>query len=101
MQEEWAVSIVSVMPLGDEYRPHHAVAIGEVSQVDGQPLAICEDEAEAARIAEVVAKQFGLPLYDGADPYPAPVNASTYVDTEADGPDPYSEHRNAAQHQPA
>ncbi len=97
MQEEWAVGIVNGRLWRHEERTD-MVAIGEVSSFAGESiLTICDDDEEANRIAAAVCKQLGLPMYDGADPFPDAGNASEYVDVEADGPDPYSEYRNAAQ----
>lgn len=100
MYEEWAVAIVNAHPLGTESTDttRDMVAIGACSEIPAEAhLTLCDDQNEAYRVSVAIAAQHGLPLYDGADPFPAFVNASQYVDTEADGPDPYSEHRNAAQ----
>ena len=97
MREEWAVGIVNGR-MQDETERRDMVAIGEVSSFAGESVVIiCDDDAEANRIAEVVATQTGLPMYDGADPFPDAGDASAYVDVDADGPDPYADLRNAAQ----
>lgn len=97
MNEEWTVAIVNAHPLGSEQTAptRDMVAIGSIGEIpDSAWLTLCDDEGEAARVADAVAAQHGLPLYDGADPFPAYVNASTYVDVDADGPDPYHAQRN-------
>ena len=105
--EEWAVVIVEgraldaaltsaqgVPVLKDE--PERMVGICRVGELAGQPLTLCDDEAEAYRVAEAVSEQLHLPLYDGADRDAFQVDAGEYVDLEADGPDPYPAQRNAA-----
>ncbi len=105
MNEEWAVVIVEGRPLDtvatsakgepalrDE--PQRMVGICPIGQAAGQPLTICDDEAEAFRVAQAVSEQLHLPLYDGVDRQVVQVDAGEYVDLEADGPDPYTEHRN-------
>lgn len=97
MQEEWAVAIMNGCLFGSR-KPRDMVAIGRCSMVGAEAhVTLCEDEAEAQRIAEVLARKLGLPMYDGADPFPDEADASKYVDVDADGPDPYSEYRNVAQ----
>ncbi len=104
-REEWAVVIVEGRALDAvatsargaavlTEEPRRMVGICQVGQLAGQPLTLCDDEAEAYRIAEAVAEQLHLPLYDGADAYAVQVDASEYADLEADGPDPYSQYRN-------
>ena len=103
-QEEWAVVIVEGRALDVvatsargaavlTEEPRRMVGICQVGEAV-HPLTICEDEAEAYRISEAVGEQLHLPLYDGADAYAVQVDASEYVDLEADGPDPYTAFRN-------
>ena len=55
------------------------VGICQVSQA-GNPLTICEDEAEAFRISQAVAAQLGLRLYDGADALAVQLGAGQYLE---------------------
>ena len=107
-REEWAVVIVEGRALDTvatsakgapvlKDEPQRMVGICQVGELDGQPLTICADEAEAFRISEAVGAQLQLPLYDGADALAVQVDAGEYADLEADGPDPYSEYRSDRQ----
>lgn len=104
MQEEWAVVIVEGCALNtvatsakgapvlrDE--PQRMVGICQVGRAV-HPVTICDDEAEAFRVAEAVSQQLHLPLYDGVDRQALQIDADEYLDLEADGPDPYPQHRN-------
>ncbi len=91
MQAEWVVSVVSAIPLGG-VTAQDMVAICAVSDADPEShVQICDDEASAVLYSQVIAEDLGLPLYDGADAYTAPVDvaASGYVDPDYDGPDRY------------
>lgn len=98
--DEGAVAIVNAHPMGAEQADtaQDMVAIGECGEVPAEAhVTLCDDREEAYRVSQAIAAQFGIPLYDGADPFPVFVDASTYVNVDTDGPDPYSQWRNASQ----
>lgn len=88
MGEEWVVAITT----------RREVVTGRVSEVPAMAhLTLCDDEREARRVARAISQQLGLPQWGGLDEERTYLDASEFVDVEADGPDPYTEHRNAAQ----
>lgn len=90
MERQWAVVIVSATPQGERWiRDMVGVAEAEEVLPEGR-VTLCADMDEAQRIAGQVSAELSLPTYDGADPYPTYVRADLYVDTKADGPDPYA-----------
>jgi len=107
MDEEWAVVIVEALPMdtAETEAQGRTVLMDETQNMVGicevgdavSPITICDDEAEAFRVSEVVAKQLGMPLYDGGDAFATQLDAREFVGVDADGPDPYAAFRNAAQ----
>ncbi len=91
MDEEWVIVMVEAVPLGGgEARPMVGICPVSVSDPHSD-VAICPDEESAAYEAAAVAEALGLPLYDGADPHPMPLDAARYVDRDWDGTDRYAE----------
>jgi len=87
-QEEWTVAVTAA----------RQVVTGHVSEIPGRShFTICDDEAEARRVAGAISKQIGLPQWGCIAPDQDYLDASEFVDVEADGPDPYAAFRNAAQ----
>jgi hypothetical protein len=88
LAEEWVVAVTT----------DRQVVTGRVSEVPARAwLTICDDEREARRVAGAISHQLGLPQWGGPDEGRSYRDASEFVNVEADGPDPYTEFRNAAQ----